>query len=43
MCVFDTDMHFFQSINRHPDMGVHMTNVTRPMKDVFVSYNKKVM
>ena len=44
MVCFDTDKHpFFLSINGHTDMGAHMTNVTRPVKDVFVRYHVKVV
>ena len=34
---------FFQSINGHADMGAHMINVTRSVKDVFVNYQRKVI
>ena len=41
---FDIHKHpFFLSINGHTDMGAHMINVTRPVKDVFVSYHTNVV
>ena len=43
-CVcFDIDKFpFFESVNGITNMGAHMVNVTRPVKDVIVSYHTKV-
>ena len=43
-CVcFDIDKFpFFENINGDTDMGAYMTNVTRPVKDIIVSYHTKV-
>lgn len=42
VCLILISIPFFK-VSINTDMGAHMTNLTRPLKDVFVSYHTKVV